>query len=352
MVIYRGFMNAHPTGEPAAADGGYEPLDLGKLLTGSLNIYRRHFGPLFVLFLLFQLPPLLILMRYVYVLQWMQQAGWPFTVDLLPPTAEPSALLGWGLALLVYWVLVFPFMFVVPARAAGLALLGRPVRIGECVKFARRRWWETQGSYALFGGLVILLYLLPLAVALLAAVEGLEVGAIVAAFFLLLVVSLITIYLIFRVVPLDGAIAFDRPQGSYTRRVVSRLVHSFRLTRGTFWYVVGVMVVTWLLMAAARYVVVTPLEWLLVVVALWLDVGEFNLLTFGLWQPPLWLLSAQMVLRTLGMVATLPFEYVVIGLLYFDLRFRREGLDIKLNLAKLADADADELSVVETDTTY
>ncbi len=337
----------------SAKSGRYERLDTGKILAGAFNIYKQHFGPLALFFLLIQLPPLLVVMRYVFILQWTQQPGWPLASELVPPTLDYAEMALWGIGLLVYWLIVFPFMFVVPARLAGLVLLEKPVMLKECIEHARRRWWETQGSYALIGGLIIVLYLIPLFVALLAFVEGMEFGALVATFVLLLVVSLAALYLMFRVIPLDGAIAFDRPRGNFYGRVMSRLVHSFRLTRGAFWYAVGVMLVTWILLTVARYVLTAPLEWLLMLGALWMERGELNVFSLGFsWQPPLWLLSAQIVLRTVGSALTLPFEYLGLGLLYFDLRFRHEGLDLELNLAQQSGSEADPLQMVEEHTTY
>ena len=50
------------TQEKRSESGWYLPLDLGKLITGSFNIYREHFGPLLLMVLVLQLPPILVVL--------------------------------------------------------------------------------------------------------------------------------------------------------------------------------------------------------------------------------------------------------------------------------------------------
>ncbi len=349
MAMEQGFSGE--TAAQAANDARYERLDLGKIIAGSFNIYKRNFGPLVFFFIILELPVIAALLRYSYLLNWAQAAPWITGEFTPPPINDYTGLALWGAGLLVYSVLIFPYMLIVPARMAGLALMGKPARLWECIVYVHKNWWMIQGTYALFGAIIIALYLLPLMVMMLAAIPGMEYGAIAAAVVMLIFVSLAALYLIIRIVPLSAAIAFDRPQGSFYSKAKSRLVHTFRLTRHSFGYVLGVMIVTWILMSLARYVLVTPLEWLMILLGMWIDKANVSFLSLSFWKPPIWYTAADVTLRVLGTVVAMPFEYIVAALLYFDLRFKQEGLDLELNLAKADNPLVDDEAVVGANTT-
>jgi|GEM_PF-2150611 len=340
---------AQPEARPET--GRYRPLDFGTLLTGSFGVYKKHFGPLIAFFALLNLPPLMVMLYYAFVVERLQNPQWWVTGMALPAGVGWTELALVGFGLLTYYVLIYPFMLIVPARLAGKTLMARDVTIKECVDYTRNHWWDTQSAYALFGGIVIALYLLPLMVSMLVLVPGMEIGGTTAAMVMLLLVSFAFIYLLFRVVPLSGAVAFDRPAGNMYHRARSRLVHAFRLSRGNFWYVVGVMLVTWILMYLAREVLIQPLILMWMLLGMWLDQGEVTFWSLGLWQPPLWVLSGQMIMQTLGNVLVVSFEYIVAALLYFDLRFKLEGLDLTLNLARTSEPAPDPVEIVGENTT-
>jgi hypothetical protein len=336
------------TGETAAENGRYRRLDLGKIITGSFNIYKRHFGPLVFFFLLLNIPVLFVFMRYSYLINWAQTYSFGATgTATLPPETDWAMVITLSAGLLAYLVLLFPFFLLVPARLAGMEFMGKRTTVGECASFARRGWWMAQASYAMFGAIVIALYLLPLMVSALIFIPGMELVGTVAAVAVLIFVSLAVTYLVLRVTPLSAAICFDKPTGSFYNQARSRLVHSFRLTRGTFGYVFGVMIVTYLLMAVARYVLVTPLEWLLMLGAMAGEKGGVSFLSLSFWKPPVWYTSAEITIRMLGAVVATPFVYIVASLLYF----KEEGLDMELNLARALDAEADDEAVVGANTT-
>jgi hypothetical protein len=345
-------MEHAPQLETKTEIGRYRTLDFGTLLTGSFGVYKKHFGPLIAFFALLNLPPLMVMLYYAFVVERLRDPQWWVTGGVLPSGVGWTELALAGFGLLVYYVLIYPFMLIVPARLAGKTLMAQDVTIKECVDYTRRHWWDTQSAYALFGGIVIALYLLPLMVSMLVLVPGMEIGGTTAAMIMLLLVSFAFIYLLFRVVPLSGAVAFDRPAGNMYHRARSRLVHAFRLSRGNYWYVVGVMLVTWILMYLAREVLIQPVILIWMLLGMWLDQGEVTFWSLGLWQPPLWVLSGQMVMQTLGNVLVVSFEYIVAALLYFDLRFKAEGLDLTLNLARTSEPEPDPEQVVGENTTF
>lgn len=338
--------------ERPAKDVRYERLDLGKIIAGSFNIYKLNFGALMFFYILLELPMIALLLRYSYLINWAQSITWGTGEFTPPPITDYTGMIIWGAGMLVYSVLIFPYMLIVPARMAGLALMGKPVRMGECIAYVSRNWWMIQGTYALFGAILISLYLLPAMLMMLVMIPGMEYGSMVSAGVMLIFVSLAAMYLIIRIVPLPASIAFDRPQGTTYGKAKSRLVHTFRLTRYSFGYVLGVMIVTWILMSLARYVLITPMEWLLMIIGLWAEKGEISFLSLSFWKPPIWITAAGISLRVLGTVVAMPFEYIVAALLYFDLRFKQEGLDIELNLAKAADLSSDDEAVTGANTTF
>jgi hypothetical protein len=343
------------TGEPAARAAQrvrYERLDLGKIIAGSFNIYKLHFGALVFFYLLLELPMVALLLRYSYLINWAQTVPWASGELTPPPINDYTGLVLWGIGMLIYSVLIFPYTLIVPARMAGLTFMGKPARMGECIAYVSKNWWMIQGTYALFGAILISLYLLPAMLMMFVMIPGMEYGAMASAGVMLIFVSLATIYLIIRIVPLSAVVAFDRPQGTTYDKAKSRLVHTFRLTRQSFGYVAGVMAVTYILMSVARYVLITPLEWMLMVIGLWMEKGDISFLSLSFWKPPIWITATDVSLRVLGTVVAMPFEYIVASLLYFDLRFRQEGLDIELNLANASDPNTDDEAVAGANTTY
>jgi hypothetical protein len=345
-------MDNLPTQEKRSESGWYMPLDLGKLIAGSFNIYREYFGPLLLMVLVLQLPPILLLLRYSYVLHPVMAPDWYSRGAPLPPGVTWEGIIGVLVGMALYSLLTFPYLLIVPARIAGMRLMNREITLGEAIRFASKRWLVTQATYALWGGLIVLLFLLPLMVMMLALVEGLEFAAIGASVFVLILAFFATLYLIIRIAPMNGAVAFDDPQGSFFQRAVSNLTHTFRLTRRSFWYVTGVWFTIVILAEVARYVLVQPIALGLWLLALWQDMGSVNPFTFAYWQPPLWYTSASLVLRMLGYVVTLPFEQIMAALLFFDLRFKLEGLDLKLNLAMLEQDKAAPEEIMAADTAY
>jgi len=345
-------MDNLPTQEKRSESGWYLPLDLGKLITGSFNIYREHFGPLLLMVLVLQLPPILVVLRYSYLLHAIQSPDWIQRGAPLPAGITWAGLVAVLVGMALYSLLTFPYLLIVPARIAGMRLMNREITLSEAIAFATKRWLVTQATYALWGGLVVLLFLLPLMVVMLALIEGLEFAAIGASVFVLLLALIATWYLLIRIAPMNGAVAFDDPQGTLFKRATSNLSHTFRLTRRSFWYVFGVWTTIVVLAAVARYVLVQPIALGLYFLAMWQDMGSINFFNLPYWQPPMWFTSASVVLRMLGYVVTLPFEQIMAALLFFDLRFKHEGLDLKLNLAMLEQEKTPPEEIMAADTTY
>ncbi|WP_461022568.1 glycerophosphoryl diester phosphodiesterase membrane domain-containing protein [Thalassiella azotivora] len=107
--------------------------------------------------------------------------------------------------------------------------------------------------------------------------------------------------------------------------VTGAIRRSWQLTRGSFWRVLGILLLTAVLTAVAVAVVAGPFQ--LVAVFLGSQSPGDPVAAAGL--SPL-----QLVLQSVGQVAAstvvYPFSAAVAALLYVDLRMRREGLDVQL----------------------
>jgi hypothetical protein len=217
------------------------------------------------------------------------------------------------------------------AQVVGQAVLGRKVGLGETWRATRGRLLPMVGAVLLTVlALVVVVALLvggPVAV-LVYAVAGNDSAA-VAVGVVLLVVGLILTVL--AALYLSTKWAFATPAIVLERAgVVAGLRRSWELagppTKGPFWRILGVRLLTGLLVGIAASVVSIPIS-LLVTAALAVTMGDGSGTTGDLF-----------VVQTLatgisGLVTgalTTPFSAGVDALLYVDLRIRREGLDVRL----------------------
>ena len=76
-----------PQAETKTETGRYRTLDFGMLLTGSFGVYKKHFGPLISFFALLNLPPLLVMLYYAFVVERLRDLQWWMSGAELPPGA-------------------------------------------------------------------------------------------------------------------------------------------------------------------------------------------------------------------------------------------------------------------------
>ncbi|MEJ5866165.1 hypothetical protein WDV85_00255 [Pseudokineococcus sp. 5B2Z-1] len=104
------------------------------------------------------------------------------------------------------------------------------------------------------------------------------------------------------------------------RGVVSALGRSTRLVRGTFWRVLGVLLLTFVLSSIATSVLVVPAGLVAGVIQVAASGGAADAAA----------LFITLLLSTVASVLVQPFVSAVRALLYTDLRIRQEGLDVEL----------------------
>lgn len=259
-----------PPGDPSAVGETLRPRGIGQVLGEALRVYRENAGRLWILVAVVVVP--------LSFLSWLIS-----TVFLGPVTSvatvggqtvevvESRGLLLGVLASLVAAAISIVIGAILQAamlRAGALATMGDPVDVTESYRWGLRRF-----------GSVLLVSIL--------------VGIVVAVGFILLVVPGV-IFLTFLAVSVP-AVVVEGARGTGAMR------RSWRLVRGHFWHVLGVVVVG-LLIAG-------------VVAGLISALGRGNDV-LGL------------IFGTIGQVVVAPFTALVTVLLYLDLRARSETLTL------------------------
>ena len=204
------------------------------------------------------------------------------------------------------------------------AVLGRVASPGQAWAQTRGRIWALLGQALL----ITLIETVPpagatlVATALLRQVLGNNTGSsgevllvILVILLVLLVWVLMTVFLVVRLFPAPAALILENTS------VASSIRRSWTLTRGSFWRVLGALVlmglIAWLVAGAIGIVagvgggVVTVLQ-----------PGSATVAA-----------SVVMLATTLATALVMPFTASVAALIYIDLRMRKEGLDIELRRA-------------------
>ena len=105
--------------------------------------------------------------------------------------------------------------------------------------------------------------------------------------------------------------------------VIAGLTRGWRLSRGSFWRLLGIYLLTSVIVGVVASIIVGPAS----MIAMLVSVNPYS--------DPL-ALAITGVGSVLGSVLTTPFTAAVVALLYIDTRVRREGLDVEL--ARAAEA--------------
>ena len=103
--------------------------------------------------------------------------------------------------------------------------------------------------------------------------------------------------------------------------VFEGISRSWALTRGYFWRVVGIQILSFLIISLASAIVTTPISMLAGVITA--AAPSAQILALGM----------SVLLGNIVTAATLPFDSAVNALIYTDLRMRSEGLDVELRRA-------------------
>jgi hypothetical protein len=256
------------------------PLGIGEILDAGIKLFLRHWRPL-VLSVVGLVLPVQIISALVTASVAPEQFDFTTTESGVTEDEEAEFLVGQGVVVLLSFVSVL-LATAVCFKAVADAYLGVEPDWRRSLRFAVRRLGGLIGL-GLAGGLVVLLGLFALIVP----------GIWLAVAFSVAVPALLLERL----------------------RPFAALGRSFRLVRGRWWPTFGALLVGYLLIGILGALVQGVI---MVVPSL---VADGNTLAGA---------TGAVVGGTLGSVLTTPYSAAVITLIYFDLRVRKEGLDLQL----------------------
>lgn len=258
------------------------PRSIGELIDAAFRLYRIEWKALIGIVALVVVPA-------TFIELWLTQqaiAGFdPSTAAIEGTSDAVNRFLFVTLGVFaVEFLLIQPFLVAAIARAAADVYLGNPISIGRTFRTA--------------------LGLLPwiLLVTILTSIATL-LG--------LLLLVLPGIFIAVRLTVAPAALVVEGLRGT------APLGRSWQLTRGSFWRLLGLLIVSGLITAVVGAILGVP--------------GELAVQALG---PDAWPISG--LVNAAATVLVTPFSMLVIVLYYFDQRIRKEGFDIEVMAQEIA----------------
>jgi membrane-anchored glycerophosphoryl diester phosphodiesterase (GDPDase) len=240
--------------------------------------------------------------------------GAPFGPDVQTPSAIPG-FVGrlFGVAAiftLLYVVIVLPFLTAATARATAEVYMGSAPTVGDVYRFALGKLgsvlWVTILTGLIAFGLII-------AVGLVMAILGFVLPSPIDVVLMVLVgiaAFVAFVYVFLRLIFGTTTVVVE------DRRGTDAIRRSWQLSAGFFWKILGMTILAGILAAIVGFIVRIPF---FVLARLFGDAGWF---VDGLGQA-----ASQVVVN--------PFSLIIIVLLYFDMRIRKEAFDLTLMAQEL-----------------
>jgi hypothetical protein len=331
------------------------PLELKQLFDFALRLYRLNFVPILLLTLLLHAPlaaiSTVVSFHLIELAQGLQEAAnTPAFDDPLEFFAQQNPegwlLLG-GLTVLalIYQLLVLPLVQVAASRLATCTLYGTRCTAAEAIAYARARYWGTQVALATFFlPLVLLAVLVLLPVLLLwsgTGATGDPAGVLASAFgglFFIFLGGFATWLMYFRYFPaLSGALQAGEPAPPLSGagpQGLWYLKRAYALTERYFWRMLGLLVLFFFVTGFIQRGVQESIN--LIVWLIWLPFhwpqGEDAWIAVMESSSDPTVTAITLVVASLFALLLPGLQTCLQVLLYQDLRFRREGLDLQLVL--------------------
>ncbi|GAB3172064.1 membrane protein [Myceligenerans halotolerans] len=205
-----------------------------------------------------------------------------------------------------------------PLAMGGVALsvsesaIDKKVSMSETWRRVGPRWWFLV-ALGLLQGIAVFVFL-TVTVALVAGMFALDTGFGVAGIFLGLAGYLVfVIWFMVRTLLMAPAIVLER-QGFW-----ATVVRGWRLTRGVFWRMLGIYLLTYLILWFLSQIISAPVSY---------GLGFASVMA----DPVIVQIGVALTSLVAVLVQTI-FMGAVVALLYIDTRMRREGLDVQLAAA-------------------
>src|SRR5690625_1206574 len=313
---------------PIAAQPGIiplRPLTLGEIYDGAFRAVRTNPGVMFGLAAVIVGATLLLQTAMSFII--LDQLETALLRDAA--TVDFTMLAGGALGIVLTALLTSLATLVYTGLAivsVSESVLGNKVSLGELWRRAKGRVWrlvlltivESVGAFLAIAAIYAVMVLLFIAVfstaALAESTAGIILGIILVPVFMLalgVLIAYIAVKLMLApcVVMLEGTGVF------------AALARSWRLVKGHFWRLLGIMLLTMIIVMVVMSVVSMPVT-----------------MGFGIFMPDN--LTVNLVVSSLASLIssliTIPLLAAVMALLYIDVRMRKEGLDIELAHAAAA----------------
>jgi hypothetical protein len=256
-------------------------MGIGELIDGSIKLYRRDWLALMGIAAFVLVPVSLV---EAWVMQSIQTLGTSTQAEY--DAAAVEVLVVGLIFFAIQALIVQPFLVAAITRAAADAYLGERVSIGRTYRFALSRLPAILWITILTSVLTLI------------------------AFILLIIPG---IFVAIRLTLAPPVLVVEDVRGT---KALSR---SWRLTSGHFWRVFGTLILSGLIASIGTLVITIP--------------TEFIAASLGPAGAPLSALGT-----VVATVLVTPFTMLIVVLLYFDLRVRKEGFDIEVMAQELAPA--------------
>ena len=235
-----------------------------------------------------------------------------FTQDMLGVTY--GSLLGTGLLL----TLATPLAMGIMAISVSDSVIGRKISVSEAWgRVGKRAWFLI--AFSLLSGLVMLVAY-ALAVGIVVGLFAVDPTlGVIGLFLVLAALVVVGVWVFTRVLLVPPALAVEG--GGFW----ATIVRAWKLTRGTFWRVLGIYLLTSIILGVISQIVAFPLS-----IVLGLFMASANDVGIAVSYGITYVITGGVSVLFLG---------GVMALLYIDTRMRREGLDVQLQAAASAAAD-------------
>ncbi|MFC0715295.1 glycerophosphoryl diester phosphodiesterase membrane domain-containing protein [Cellulomonas biazotea] len=294
------------------------PLGLGEILDGAFKAVRANPKVMFGLAALVVSIAVIVESVVTWYVQGLVAGQVADVVRELDPTGETG--IADQASMLVGQLLALPVTTFATTILTGLlmvsvsrSVLGRSISIGEALR-SWRVWWVL--GFTLLAGFAVVLAIALVTGAVVGLVALDAPGWAVAVGIVGLVLLVVGgMWFTVRTLLVTPALMLE---GKGFWRTVGR---AWRLTRGSFWRLLGIYLLVNLLVGIVLQIILTPV----------------GVLTALLLQDPLGTSFASIVItgigNAVGLTLSTTFLAAVVALLYIDVRMRREGLDIELGRA-------------------
>ncbi|MBI4673331.1 MAG: hypothetical protein HY741_16900 [Chloroflexi bacterium] len=309
------------------------PMGAGDILDQAIRIYRRNFVPLVSIVAIIHVP--LMLLQVLSVVLMFPLSGTPsspFGISDASSLNSTSFLAGQAVTYLAVIITAIATIFQNAALAAFVSerFLGRPSSVRQAYGRAFGRWLSLSIAAVLIflANLVLVIVLVGfiliplLGIGALGSSSSSTASALLGIFYialccLLIPAILVSIFIDIRWVFFEQAIVLENYNST------GGLGRSWKLVKGTFWRVLGMVFVLALmvsLFSAGPVYLITILAFLLPTPGLALILNP--------------------IIQSLVVIVMTPLQFAALTILYYDLRIRKEGFDLQVQMQGLPDPTA------------